>query len=160
MDMMLSEMLNDALNVQVVVELGNMAKYMQVQSFMEDLQLKHLADFFKKQADGEHDHANLFMNYINDRNGGKVILGDIDAPKSDFGSVEDVADFYVNTERQTTQSIEALYDLALSEKSYIDLDFLQTMLREQIEEEDLSMRVSENLKKTKDIVLLDATFEG
>jgi ferritin len=156
----LSQNLNDALNQQILVELGNQNKYMQIQSYFEDLQLKKLAEYFKKQADGEHDHANLFMGYINDRNGGKVTVGEVDEPKKDFIDVSNVADFYVLTEQQTTDSIESLYDLALEEKSYIDLDFLQTMLKEQVEEEDSSQKLSLNLKTVKDIVLFDATFEG
>lgn len=158
--MKLSQNLNDALNQQILVELGNQNKYMQIQSYFEDLQLKKLAEYFKKQADGEHDHANLFMGYINDRNGGKVTVGEVDEPKKDFIDVSNVADFYVLTEQQTTDSIESLYDLALEEKSYIDLDFLQTMLKEQVEEEDSSQKLSLNLKTVKDIVLFDATFEG
>jgi ferritin len=156
----LSNNLNDALNQQILVELENQNKYMQIQSAFENLQLKKLAEYFKKQADGENDHANLFMDHINNRNGGKVILGEINAPKVDFIDISNIADFYVLTEQQTTESIESLYDLALEEKSYIDLDFLQSMLREQIEEEDVSNRLALNLKSVKDIVLFNATFEG
>jgi ferritin len=158
--MKLSQELNDAICQQIIIELGNQNKYMQVQSYFEDLQLKNLASFFGKQSSGEKDHANLFMTHLNDRNGGKVIIGDVDAPKSDFSDISSVADFYVLTEQQTTESIESLYDLALSEKSYIDLGFLQSMLDEQIEEEDTSQKLALNLKMAKDIVLFDATFEG
>ena len=158
--MKLSQMLCDAINSQIVIELSNQNKYMQVQSYFEDLQLKNLASFFKKQSAGENEHANLFMDYLNDRNGGKVIIGDVDAPKSDFTDISSVADFYVLTEQQTTDSIESLYDLALNEKSYIDLDFLQSMLKEQVEEEDTSQHLAMQLKSVKDIYLFDSTFEG
>jgi ferritin len=158
--MKLSQNLNDALNSQISIEYGNELKYAQIQSYFEDLQLKNLANFFKKQASGENDHANLFLDHINDRNCGKVILGEVDSPKYNFNSIEDIADFYVLTEQQTTESIESLYGLALSEMSFIDLPFLQTMLSEQVEEEDTSLRLALNLKMVKDIVLFDATFEG
>ena len=156
--MKLSQNLNDALNSQVSIELGNELKYMQVQSYFENLQLVGLSKFFKSQADGEHDHANLFMDYVNDRNG-MVIIVDVDAPKSDFSSIDDVANFYILTEQQTTESIESLYDMALSEKSYLDLGFLSKMLDEQVEEENTSQRIALNLKMVKDIVLYDKTFE-
>jgi ferritin len=158
--MKLSQTLNEALNQQILIELGNQNKYMQVQSYFENLQLKNLANFFKTQSAGENGHANLFMDHINDRNGGNVVLGEVDAPKVDFTDIASVADFYELTEQQTTESIEALYDLALSEKSYIDLPFLADMLTEQVEEEDTSQRLALNLKMVKDIVLFDATFEG
>jgi ferritin len=154
----LSQNLLDAMVAQISIELGNQNKYMQVQSYFEDLQLKNLSKFFKDQSAGENSHANLFMNYLNDRNG-KVIIEEVDAPKNNFSSIEEIADFYISTEQQTTESIESLYDLALSEKSYIDLGFLSKMLDEQVEEESLSMKVGTNLKMVKDIVLFDATFE-
>jgi len=158
--MKLSQMLCDAINAQIVIELENQNKYMQIQSYFEDLQLKNLAKYFKDQSDGENDHANLFMDYLNDRNGGKVIIGDVESPKSDFTDVSSVADFYILTEQQTTDSIESLYDLALSEKSYIDLDFIQSMLKEQVEEEDSSLHLGQQLKSVKDIYLFDSTFEA
>ena len=156
--MKLSQNLNDALNQQILIELQNQNKYMQIQSLFEDMQLKHLADFFKSQSSGENDHANLFMNYINDRNGGKVDIGEINSPMINFSDINSIADFYVLTEQQTTESIEDLYDLALEEKSYIDLPFLQKMLDEQVEEEDTSQALALKLKMVKDIVLFDATF--
>jgi len=154
----LSQNLNDAICQQIVIELGNQNKYMQIQSLFEDMQLKNLAEFFKEQSTGENGHANLFMNHLNDRNGGKVTIGDVSAPQIDFSDINSIADFYVLTEQQTTESIESLYNLALEEGSYIDLPFLSTMLNEQVEEEDTSQRVAMNLKMTKDIVLFDATF--
>ena len=157
--MKLSQNLNDAINFQILIEIGNQIRYMQVQSYFEDLQLKKLAGFFKTQASGENEHANLFMDYINDRDGGKVILGEVAAPKTVFTDINSVADFYVLTEQQTTESIESLYDLALFEKSYIDLPFLSKLLVEQVEEEDISQKVALNLKMAKDIVLFDASFE-
>jgi ferritin len=155
----LSQNLNDALNSQVLIELQNQNKYMAVQSYFEDLQLKKLANFFKSQASGENEHANLFMDHINDRNGGKVTIGEVDEPQINFSDLSSVADFYILTEQQTTESIESLYDLALSEKSFIDLPFLSKMLLEQVEEEDTSQKLALNLKMVKDIVLFDATFE-
>jgi ferritin len=156
----LSQNLNDAINAQILIELGNQNKYMQIQSLFEDMQLKNLAKFFKEQSAGENGHANLFMNHINDRNGGKVIIGEVNAPIIDFSDINSIADFYVLTEQQTTESIESLYNLAFEEGSYIDLPFLESMLNEQVEEEDTSQRVAMNLKMTKDIVLFDSTFEG
>jgi ferritin len=119
----LSENLNDALNEQVMIELLNQNKYMQIQSLFEDMQLKNLAKFFKEQSAGENGHANLFMDYINDRTGGKVKIEEVSAPIIDFTDINSIADFYVLTEQQTTESIESLYNLALEEKSYIDLGF-------------------------------------
>lgn len=157
--MKLSENLNDALNEQVMIELLNQNKYMQIQSLFEDMQLKNLAKFFKEQSAGENGHANLFMDYINDRTGGKVKIEEVSAPIIDFTDINSIADFYVLTEQQTTESIESLYNLALEEKSYIDLGFLTKMLDEQCEEEDTSVAFATKIKAVKDVVLFDATWE-
>jgi ferritin len=157
--MKFSSELNDAFCQQILIELGNQNKYMQVQSYLEDLQLKNLANFFKDQASGENSHANLFMDHVNDRFGGKVTIGEVNAPMMNFSSPEQVGEFYLLTEQQTTESIESLYELALSERSYIDLPFLQSMLVEQVEEEDTSQKFALNIKMVKDLVLFDATFK-
>ena len=156
--MKLSQNLNDAINQQILIELQNHNTYMQIQSMFDDMQLIHLAKFFKEQAAGENAHANLFMDHLNDRNGGKVSIGEINAPAITFTDINSIADFYVLTEQETTESIEALYELALDEKSYIDLPFLQRMLLEQVEEENISQQFALRIKSVKDIVLFDATF--
>lgn len=157
--MKLSDELNSALNEQVLKEFHNSSLYVQIWSYFEDLQLPRLSDYFKKRSDEEKSHANKFIQYINDRNGGKVTIGEIDAPVLG-NTVENIADSFVLAEEETTESIEALYDLALSEKSYIDLGFLQEMLNEQVSEEDEALKFATRIKNVKDIVLFDATFEG
>lgn len=158
--MIFSEFLCEAFNQQVLKELGNAEKYMQIASLFEDLQLNNLAEYFKKQSDDEKQHANKFVDHINNRIGGKVSLGDIPYPDSMPTNISQVGDFYVQAEQETTASIESLYDLALSNKSYIDLGFLKEMLDEQVEEEDSASRLSLKLNMTKDIVLFDQNFEG
>jgi ferritin len=156
--MRLSQNLNDSLNEQVLHELHNRLVYAQIASYFEDLQLKNLASYFQKQSSHENDHANLFIKHINDRTGGKIILGEIDAPMV-TENIESIANLYVSLEEQTTESIESLYDLALFEKSYMDLGFLQKMLDEQCEEEDSAVELATKLKMCKDLVLFDATLE-
>lgn len=158
--MKLSSELNSALCEQIVHEMGNVSKYMQMASYLEQLQLKNLAQYFLNQSNHEKEHADKFMKHINDRTGGNVIIGEIQEPKLDLTSIESLADAYVMAEEDTTASIEDLYGLALGERSYMDLGFLQYMLVEQCEEEDSASRFSLNIKSVKDLVLFDATFKG
>jgi ferritin len=155
----LSQNLNDALNQQILIELQNQNKYMQIQSWFEDFQLTNLANYFKSQADGEKDHANLFMEHINNRIGGKVTIGEVDDPNLMFSDFASIGVLYQKTEEETTASIESLYDLALTDKSYIDLPFLQKMLDEQVEEENSAQEFAMKIAMVKDIVLFDATFK-
>jgi ferritin len=156
--MKLTESLNDALNEQILHELSNSIKYMQVASYFEELQLKKLSSYFMKQSNHEKDHADKFLQHINDRTGGRVELREVDGIHGFVPTIESVADFYVLTEEQTTESIEEIYDLAFTEKSFIDLGFLQSMLNEQISEEDEANTFATKIKMCKDLVLFDATF--
>jgi len=156
--MVLSETLCSAYNQQIVHELFNANKYSQIESFFEDVQLPNLAKYFRKQSDDEKQHANKFIEHVNTRVGGKVTIEAIDSPNLEFSDFSSIGDIYLKAEQDTTSSIEGIYDLALSEKSYIDLSFIQSMLFEQLEEEQSAQELSVKLKMVKDIVLFDATL--
>jgi ferritin len=155
--MRLSQNLNDALNIQVAHELQNSIIYMQIASYFESKQLKNIASYFMKLSCEEKDHANKFLNYINDRTGGKVEIPEIEETNLILDDAQ-VCQKYVATEENTTLSIESIYELALTEKSYMDLAFLQTMLFEQIEEEDDALNFTTRFGNVRDQVLFDATF--
>ena len=65
--MKLSTGLCEAMCFQIQHELGNASKYMQIASYFENLQLTNISSYFKKQSDDEKQHANKFMNHINER---------------------------------------------------------------------------------------------
>lgn len=157
--MRLSQELNDALCEQILQELTNANIYSQVASYFENLQLKNLADYFYKQSLDEKSHADKFIQYINDRIGGKATLGDVQFPNLTLTTPESIGNVYMSTEQQTTASIESLYELALETKSYIDLPFLSDMLSEQVLEEDEAQSFAVKISMVKDLVLFDATFE-
>lgn len=157
--MKLSQELNDAFNEQIVHEYFNSNLYKQVESRFEDMRLLNLAKMFKNQSLQEKEHGDKFVSYVNSRTGGKVTLGEIDTPNVPLETIENIADAFVTREEQTTESIEAIYELALSEKSYIDLGIIQEMLVEQVEEEDMATTFADNIKMTKDLVLFDVSFK-
>jgi ferritin len=155
----LSQELNDAFVEQVSREYYNSNLYKQIESRFEDMRLLNLAKVFKDQSIQEKEHGDKFVAYINSRTGGKVTINEIDIPNIPMETVENIADGFVSAEEQTTESIESIYELALSEKSYMDLGFIQEMLVEQVEEEDMATTFSANIKITKDLVLFDASFK-
>jgi len=150
----LSENLNSALNEQVTHEMRNVSIYRQIQSYFEGLQLKHIGNYFKEQADHEFEHANMIIEHINSRIGGIVTIQEISEPII-YSSVDEIAISYVSVEEMTTNSLESLYGLALLEKSYIDIDFLSEMLKEQVEEENSAITFATKLKTVSDLVLFD-----
>lgn len=157
--MKLSLELNSALNAQVLHEYRNMLVYKHIQSVFEDLQYKNLASFFGKQAQQEKEHGDKFLQHINDRTGGKAEIGEVSHFDIQLNSISDIARQFIDVEEGTTESIEEIYELALTTKSFIDLPFLQEMLAEQVEEEDLAQNFATRILSTKDIALFDAVFE-
>lgn len=157
--MRLSQELNSALVNQIHEELQNANIYRQVSCFFEDIQLKNLARYFLDAANQESEHANKFMQHINDRAGGKVIIGEVDSPNLNITTIEEVCQVFLDTEERTTESIENLYEIASSTKSFIDLPFLLSMLSEQVEEEDIAQEFAGKVKLVRDLILFDSTFE-
>lgn len=156
--MKLSPELNESINQQILQEYHNSLIYAQIQSHFESLQLKKIAEYFKKQSLHEAEHAQKFIQHLNDRTGGKVSIGEVNAPNLSLSSVESIGDVYILTEEETTESIEAIYELACDMKSFIDFPFILSMLAEQVSEENESNEFALKLKNTKDLVLFDATL--
>ncbi len=156
--MKLSPELNDALNTQVLKEYGNMLFYKQLESFFEDYQLTNIAKFFSKQAQEEKGHGDKLVEYINSRTGGIVTCGDANYIPMPI-EFSNVGQLYVEAEEATTQSLEDIYELALDQRSFMDLGFLEDMLNEQVEEEDSASKFALNIQMCSDKVLLDSLFK-
>lgn len=158
--MRLSQELNDAICAQIVHEYRNQLIYTQIACYFKDLGLNNLAKYFFDAASHEKDHAEKFINYLNDRIGGKVTIGSVPSPNLGLSSPSTVGEVYIKVEEETTLSIEDLMELVLEQKSYIDQSFILEMLKEQVEEEDSAKHFATLIKNVKDIVLFDATFGG
>lgn len=156
--MNLSTSLNESLNQQIIHEYRNQLIYAQLESYFEDLQLTKISKYFRERSAEEKTHADKFIAHINARTGGKVILSEVPSPVMGYMEISGIADLYVQTEEETTESIESIYELAQDEKSYVDLPFLLEMLSEQVSEEDEANSFSLKAKNVKDLVLWDASF--
>lgn len=156
--MKLSPELNAALNEQYAHEIRNMLVYKKIESYFEGIQLKNIAKYFSEQAQHEKEHGDKFLKHINDRAGGSPELLNIEIPNISIISYKTTGVIFLEVEESTTASIEEIYDLAIDQKSYVDLPFLLEMLAEQVEEEDSAQHFLARINSTADIVLLDATF--
>jgi len=157
--MNISPSLNDIFNQQIIHEYRNQLIYTQIESLFEALQLKNIAKYFHEQSEHEKGHGDMIVQYLNDRTGGKVNIGEVDAPEVSEFDLENIASMYVSVEEGTTESLESIYEFALENKSFIDLPFLSDMLKEQVEEEDSANVFALNIKMVKDLVLFDKSFE-
>jgi len=126
--------MQDAMNEQINKEFFSSYLYLSMAAYFEDKNLTGFAHWMRLQADEEREHAMKFYEFILDR-GGRVQLKAIDAPATEWKSNLEVAEQVAEHESKVTESINALYELALREKDYPAQTMLQWFISEQVEEE-------------------------
>lgn len=156
---MISEKIEQMLNEQIQKEFYSAYLYLSMSGYFKSVDLDGFANFYYVQAQEERDHAMKIFNYV-DEVGGKIVLKQIDAPKSDFESIEQVLGMALSHEQYVTKSIHEIVDAALGEKDHTTYSFLQWFINEQVEEEATA---DHNLKMMKlvgndgrGILMLDA----
>jgi len=134
-----------AFNEQLNAELFASYLYLSMAAYFEDQNLKGMAHWMHAQAQEEHMHAMKFFRFINEC-GGRVILKEIEAPKTEWSSSLDAFEHTCKHERQVTGMINDLVDLALAEKDHAANGFLQWFVTEQVEEEATAQEIRDKLK--------------
>lgn len=142
---MLSKKMEDALNEQINKELYSAYIYLAMNCYFEDKGLPGAANWMRMQAQEETFHAMKMHDFVNER-GGRVTLKAIDAPPSDWKSVQAVFEHVLEHEQMVTGLINNLVNLALDERDHATNIFLQWFVSEQVEEE---ASVNEVLQKIK-----------
>lgn len=115
-------------------ELGAAHAYTALAIWCVDQNLKGFASYFYKQAEEEREHAQRMVNHLLDR-GVLPKLQVLDAPKSEFGDLLDVARTAQAMEQANTLGIHACYEAALKTGDYPAQVLLQWFINEQVEEE-------------------------
>lgn len=131
--MMLSKSMNDALNEQIVNELGACMAYRQMAFEFDDMGLKVFAAKFHAQADEEHDHAMRIARFISDRSG-KVRIGAIPQQDSEHSSARQMVEAALASEIRVSEQIHGLVEQADAEKDHATRSFLKWFVDEQVEE--------------------------
>lgn len=142
---MLKNNIEDALNEQIKNELYSSYLYLSMSAHFESINLSGFANWLRLQYEEEVSHAMKIFKHINDR-GGRVILQAIDQPPSDFQSPLHIFENVLEHERQITELINKLYELALNESDYPAQVMLQWFISEQVEEEKMAVEIVEQLK--------------
>ncbi len=130
---MLSDKIQGAFNTQVGQEFANSLQYIAIANYFEGENLKGLAKIFYKQAQEEHAHAMKFTKFLIDMDCA-VTIPALAAPQNGFTSAESAAQLALDAEIRTTNQINDLVALALSEKNFAAQQFLQWFVEEQVEE--------------------------
>ncbi len=146
---MISEKLEKALNDQINKELYSEYLYLSMAVYLAHENLDGFANFMFIQTQEEHAHATKMINYLLER-GGKVVLKQIDEPKTDFDSVKQIFELALNHEKFISKSINELMDIAIQENDHSAKGFLQWFVDEQVEEESSMEKIVYKLSFMKD----------
>jgi ferritin len=142
---MLNAKVQDAFNQQINAELFSEYLYLSMAAHFEAESLKGMANWMRIQAGEEHTHAMKFYHFILDR-GGKVVLSQIEAPKTTWNSALDAFQDAYKHELKISGMINNLANLAIDEKDHAAHQFLEWFVNEQVEEEAAAQLIVDQLK--------------
>ena len=147
--MIIKEKIEKAINKQINRELYSGYIYLAMSAYFESINLKGFAHWMRKQAEEEYEHAMRFYNYVVER-GGRVKMGEIEAPQVEWKSPRDAFQHTYGHENIVTKMINNLVKISREENDYATEEMLQWFVKEQVEEEDSASEILEKLKMIKD----------
>jgi ferritin len=158
--MMLNETMQDAINKQINNELFAMYSYLSMSAYCEHKQFRGCASWMRIQSQEEYTHAMRLYDFLVARQG-RVKLLPIAQPQIDFKSVPEVFQTALDQEKGVTEQINALYEMAFSEKAFAALVELEWFINEQVEEEKTARDIVYKFQLVKDdpAALLDLDRE-
>ena len=146
---MLNKKVEAAINHQINRELYSSYLYLSMSAYFESKDLKGFANWLRIQAQEEMVHVMKFFDYVNEK-GGRVSLGALEAPPTEWDSPVAVAQAILDHEESVTALINDLMALAISEHDYASHTMLQWFVSEQVEEEASASDVLEKTKMVAD----------
>jgi len=131
---MLKESIQQTINDQINAELYSSYIYLSMSGYLESINLKGMAHWFRIQAQEELTHVVKFFDYMNDR-GSKVLLAAVAAPPTEWESPLALFTAALEHEQLVTGRINDMVSLAAQEGDRLTENFLQWFVGEQVEEE-------------------------
>lgn len=131
---MLCKEVEQAINDQIKWEFWSGYLYLSMSAYFTDLGLPGFAQWMKSQAGEELFHATKMFDYVIQA-GGRAVLQTVEAPESAWASPLAAFEYGLSHERQVTQRINNLLDLAQQHKDHATANFLMWFVSEQVEEE-------------------------
>lgn len=143
---MVSKLIQEALNKQVQMESESSQAYLAMASWAEiQPGLEGVTNFFYQQSDEERVHMLKLIRFINER-GGFAMIPALAQPIVTFKSIKSVFEEFLKHELRVSDSINDLVHLSLTEKDYATHNFLQWYVNEQIEEERTARTLNDKLE--------------
>ncbi len=150
---MLSEKMNEALDVQANRELYSSYLYLSMSYYFESTGMRGFASWMRIQAGEELVHTMKLLDYVAS-SGGRARMLAVEAPQFSWTSPLQAFQHVWDHERAVTGLIHALVNVAESESDEATKSFLQWYVDEQVEEEESSDSVLRKVLATGD----DATL--
>jgi ferritin len=142
---MLTQKMQDALNVQINAEYYSSYLYLSMAAYCEEANFKGFANWFRVQGQEEMVHVMKFFEYVIDRKG-RVELKAIEGPPVSWDSPLAAFEAAYKHEQHVTALINKLAGLAISENDHATHTLLQWFINEQVEEEANADAVVQQLK--------------
>ena len=142
---MLTKVMLDKLNKQLNFEFFSSNVYLQMASWADTQGLEGCADFLKKQAKEELVHMHKIFEYVLE-SGEMAVIGKLDAPPTDYDSVEEIFKKALEHEKQVTKRIHDIAETAWKDKDLATHNFIQWFISEQHEEETSFNKILDKIK--------------
>lgn len=130
---MLKAEMVEKLNQQINLEFFSSNLYLQMSAWCEDQGFEGAAEFMRKHADEEMGHMQRLFTYVSET-GALPIIGTIEAPNHNYGSLGDIFRETYEHEQIVTEAINGLAHTAFTTQDYSTFNFLQWYVSEQHEE--------------------------
>ena len=137
--------MQSALNTQMTKEAHASQIYLSYAAWASSSGYAGIANFLFRHANEERNHMMKFLEYILER-GAKVKIAPIPAPDSDPTSVNNCFEKVFQQEVSNTTAIYKLVKTSFEESDWATWNFLQWFVKEQVEEETLSMNLLDKIK--------------
>lgn len=135
--MTISENILSLLQAQFQHETANYLRYTARASWARYKGFEATADFFTREAKGEHGHAKIVREYIEARNEAVKPEGLVFNNSSDFKFFDELFTTALLVEQDTTEKLNYIYAEAQKIGDYMTVVWVQKLIAEQIEEENL-----------------------
>jgi ferritin len=157
---MFSQVIGDALNDQINMELRSYYAYLSMSAYCERMHFRGCAKWLRLQSQEEMSHAMKLFDFLRDR-GCKIVLKALPEPPVDFASLPEVFEQALQHEIAVSEKINSIYELAFREKAYAAAPQLEWFLTEQIEEEKTARDIVTkfNMVKNDPAAILDMDRE-
>jgi ferritin len=146
---MISEKMNEALNVQANRELYSSYLYLSMSYYFESINMPGFASWMRVQAGEELVHTMKMLDYVA-KAGGRAKMLAVEAPQLSWTSPLNAFQHVWDHERVVTGLIHSLVNVAVTEKDDATKNFLEWYVKEQVEEEESSDNVLKLVKAAGD----------